>query len=106
MERGRSLETALGIAALVIAGVALVTAVLLKDDDDPAGGSGPAVVVGSLVRCQVVSSGIELEDAGAACNGNGYYNRRLEVTIRDGGGTYMVELPSDSVVTIGQEWPP
>lgn len=79
-------------------------------------GDASDVVVGVLLKCNVVGGGGNIPYASVDRNGAecpppepnvAIQNRRLAVTVRRARGTtYDVELPSDTPVKVGDPWPP
>lgn len=72
----------------------------------------PDRVVGVVLRCDRIWRGETTERQGSTCNDRSdgsyaYQNRRLELTIREGGGgTYQVEVVAEADFAVGDIWPP
>jgi hypothetical protein len=106
---------------LLVAAVVLVLGAACNGDEDrPATGGGQQVdtVVGVVMKCQRASVAGQgaiayTERTGETCDmkgDNGQYtatSRRLAVTVRTPSGTtYTAEVAPETVVRLGDTWPP
>lgn len=79
------------------------------------GGDDGDTVVGVILKCDArtfVGGSVEYEfreESGKNCEGTSSVRRqnyRQEVTVKSASKTYLVTVPRDATVTLGQSWPP
>ena len=95
------------VAAVILGVVAGIFGTLIFHSDNT---NAPQAdhVVGVLKRCKLPGETGTVEIEGAACVKHGLEDfSHLEVAVRTGNGTtYTLNLPPDTVVSVGDPWPP